>query len=48
MRLVSFARIEILFNSWYRTLEFGPFTCGWRAAGGGWAWFVRCIKLVPS
>ena len=25
MRLGKFGRIEIMFNSWYRTLEFGPF-----------------------
>ena len=42
MRLGKFGHIEIMFNSWYRTLEFGPFMCGWRHDPwcGGWTWFV--------
>jgi hypothetical protein len=43
MSLGKFGHIEIIFNNWYRTLEFGPFMCGWCNDPwlGGWAWFIR-------
>ena len=43
MSLGKFGRFEIMFNSWYRTLAFGPFMRGWRYDPwwGGWAWFTH-------